>query len=272
VWAGYGINNIPRQEPASAQLVQQGTGGHGRLTLENTSAAEAIPRSLRLPGLTGAPVRMTVSGNDVTLVHELDDRNFTVNMTVSGDRMSGIVVGTQPTVQLVLERVKPPVPPAPKAMAPPPPVPAPEPPVVVAPPPPAPAPAPAVATPAPAERPAPGTFSTVADLKTVYFDFDRAEIRPSDAQILDGNAQWLQSNREAQVIVEGHADERGTSEYNVALGERRARAARDYLVSRGVEAGRITVLSYGEDRPACTQHTEACWAQNRRAEFRGKPQ
>jgi peptidoglycan-associated lipoprotein len=271
VWSGYGINNIQRQEPASAQLIQQGMSGHGRLTLENTSAAESIPRSLRLPGLTGAPVRVTVSGNDVTLAHELDDRNFTVNMTASGDRMTGVVQDTHPPVQLVLERVKPPAPPAPKAMAPPPPpAPAPAPPAVVAPPPPASA--PPVAMPAPAERPAPGTFSSMTDLRPVYFDFDRSDIRTSDAQTLDGNAQWLQSNRTAQVIVEGHADERGTSEYNIALGERRARAVRDYLISRGVEAGRITVLSYGEDRPACTLHTEACWTQNRRVEFRGKAQ
>jgi peptidoglycan-associated lipoprotein len=241
------------------------------MTFENTSAAEAIPRSLRLPGLTGAPVRLAVSGNDVTIFHELDDRNFTIHMRVSGDRMRGTVDGTQPTVQLVLERVKPPVPP-PQAMAPaPPPAPAPAPaPVVTVPPPP---PAPPVAMPAPTERPAPGTFSGVTDLRPVYFDFDRAEIRASDAQILDGNAQWLQANRTVVVIVEGHADERGTSEYNLALAERRARAVRDYLISRGVEAGRLSVLSYGENRPTCTQHAEACWATNRRVEFRsGKPQ
>lgn len=273
VWSGYGINSIQRQEPATAQLIQQGASGHGRLTLENTSGAESIPRSLRFPGLTGAPVRLTVSGNDVTLAHEIDDRSFTVNMTVSGDRMTGTVRDTQPAVQLVLERVKPPVPPAPQAIAPPPPPPAPvpaPPPVVAAPPPSAPA--PPIAMPTPAERPAPGTFSAVTDLRPVYFDFDRSDIRTSDAQTLDSNARWLQSNRTAQVIVEGHADERGTTEYNLALGERRARATRDYLISRGVEADRITVLSYGEDRPVCTQHTEACWAQNRRAEFRGKPQ
>lgn len=273
VWSGYGINSIQRQEPATAQLIQQGASGHGRLTLENTSGAESIPRSLRFPGLTGAPVRLTVSGNDVTLAHEIDDRSFTVNMTVSGDRMTGTVRDTQPAVQLVLERVKPPVPPAPQAIAPPPPppAPAPAPPPVVAAPPPS-TPAPPIAMPTPAERPAPGTFSAVTDLRPVYFDFDRSDIRTSDAQTLDSNARWLQSNRTAQVIVEGHADERGTTEYNLALGERRARAARDYLISRGVEADRITVLSYGEDRPVCTQHTETCWAQNRRAEFRGKPQ
>ena len=115
-------------------------------------------------------------------------------------------------------------------------------------------------------------FAVDANVKVVYFDFDRYDLRAADARTLDGNAEYLKAHPSLLVIVEGHADERGTNEYNVALGERRARAARDYLVSRGVEAGRITVLSYGEDRPACTQHTEACWAQNRRAEFRGKAQ
>ena len=270
-WTGYGINNISRQEPATAQLVQEGANGHGRLTLENTSAAESIPRGLRLPGLTGAPVYLTVAGSEVRMVHELDDRYFTVYMKVDGDRMTGSVEGAEPPVQLVLERVKPPVAAAPKAMAPPPPpapAPAPPPPAVVETPPPAP---PVVVAAAP-ERPAPATFTTTAELRTVHFDFDRSDIRANDGKVLDGNAEWMQANRTAHVMVEGHADERGTTEYNLALGERRARAARDYLISRGVEAGRITVLSYGEDRPACTQHTEKCWTENRRVEFRSKAQ
>jgi len=122
------------------------------------------------------------------------------------------------------------------------------------------------------ERPAPQSFTTTAELRTIHFDFDRSDVRPGDMKVLDGNADWMQANRAASVMVEGHADERGTTEYNLALGERRARAARDYLISRGVEAGRITVLSYGEDHPACKEHKEACWAQNRRVEFRSKAQ
>ena len=110
----------------------------------------------------------------------------------------------------------------------------------------------------------------VPELKAVHFDFDRFDIRPGDARILDANAQWLKSNREAEVLIEGHCDERGTSEYNLALGERRARTTRDYLISQGVEAARITTISYGEDRPACTEHTEACWTENRRVEFKAK--
>ncbi len=271
VWSGYGINNIARQEPATAQLVQEGATGHGRLTLENTAASESVPRSLRFPGLTGAPVRLVVSGNDVLLMHELDDRNFSVHMKVDGDRMTGTLDGAQPPVQLVLERVKPPVPPAAKAMAPPPPpAPAAPAPVVVQPAPPAPV--EPVAMPQAPERPAPQSFTTTAELRTIHFDFDRSELRAGEAKVLDGNAEWMQANRSAHVMVEGHADERGTTEYNLALGERRARAARDYLVSRGVEAGRITVLSYGEDHPVCKEHTDACWAENRRVDFRSKAQ
>ncbi|MBI3457958.1 MAG: OmpA family protein [Candidatus Rokubacteria bacterium] len=83
----------------------------------------------------------------------------------------------------------------------------------------------------------------------------------------EDNATWLKANPNALLLIEGHADERGTNEYNLALGERRAKATRDFLVSLGVEAGRMTVISYGEERPTCTERTEACWAQNRRAHF-----
>jgi peptidoglycan-associated lipoprotein len=266
-WSGYGINHISRQEPAMAQFAQDGPTGHGRLTLENTAASESVPRVLRLPGLTGAPVRLTVAGSEVMMVHEVDDSTFTVFMTVDGDRMTGTLEAAEPPVQLVLERVKPPAPPAPKAMAPPPPPPTPAPPAVVEAPP-----APPVVVAAAPERPAPSTFTTTTELRAVYFDFDKSDIRPGDTKTLDGDAEWMQANRTAHVMVEGHADERGTTEYNLALGERRARAARDYLVSRGVDAARITVLSYGEDHPVCTQHGESCWSQNRRVEFRSKPQ
>ena len=76
-----------------------------------------------------------------------------------------------------------------------------------------------------------------------------------------------EDNQSALLLIEGHADERGTNEYNLALGERRAKATRDYLVSVGIDAGRITVISYGEERPTCTEKAEACWAKNRRAHF-----
>ena len=102
---------------------------------------------------------------------------------------------------------------------------------------------------------------------TSYFDFDRYDVRAGDKGTLDENAKWLKTNQSALLLIEGHADERGTNEYNLALGERRAKATRDYLVSVGIDAGRITVISYGEERPICTEKTDACWAKNRRAHF-----
>ena len=115
--------------------------------------------------------------------------------------------------------------------------------------------------------PSPKEFVESAALRDVYFDFDRYDVRAGDKGTLDENAKWLKSNQSALLLIEGHADERGTNEYNLALGERRAKATRDYLVSVGVEAGRITVISYGEERPTCTEKAEGCWTKNRRAHF-----
>jgi peptidoglycan-associated lipoprotein len=136
----------------------------------------------------------------------------------------------------------------------------------------------ATATPTPAPAPAPTTrpavkgFEAVPELQDVYFDFDKYDIRPADTRILDANAAWLKSNPNHLVLIEGHADERGTNEYNLALGERRAKSTMNYLVSQGVQANRITIISYGEERPTCTEHTEACWAKNRRSHFLVKSQ
>lgn len=117
------------------------------------------------------------------------------------------------------------------------------------------------------ERPAPSEFVARDALRDIYFDFDRYDIRTDDARILDANAAWLRANPGALVLIEGHCDERGTDAYNLALGDRRARSAMNYLVSRGVRAARITIISYGEERPVCRQHNEGCWAKNRRAHF-----
>ena len=136
---------------------------------------------------------------------------------------------------------------------------------------PAPAPAPAPATAAPTARPAPAEFAAIADLKDINFDFDKYDIRPGDAKTLDSNAGWLKSNPNHLVLIEGHCDERGTNEYNLALGERRAKSTMNYLVSQGVQASRITIISYGEERPVCSEKTEECWAKNRRAHFLVKP-
>jgi peptidoglycan-associated lipoprotein len=115
--------------------------------------------------------------------------------------------------------------------------------------------------------PSPKEFVESAALRDIFFDFDKYDVRPADKGTLDENAKWLKSNQSALLLIEGHTDERGTNEYNLALGERRAKATRDYLVSLGIDGGRITVISYGEERPNCTDKTEACWAKNRRAHF-----
>jgi peptidoglycan-associated lipoprotein len=126
-------------------------------------------------------------------------------------------------------------------------------------------------TTAPGARPSPREFAAVAALRDIFFDFDKYDIRPNDARTLDANATWLKSNPDHLVLIEGHCDERGTNEYNLALGERRAKSAMNYLVSQGVQASRITIISYGEERPACTERTEECWSRNRRAHFLVKP-
>ncbi|PYN95794.1 MAG: peptidoglycan-associated lipoprotein Pal [Candidatus Rokuibacteriota bacterium] len=111
----------------------------------------------------------------------------------------------------------------------------------------------------------------MADLRDIFFDFNKYDIRPNEAKTLDANAAWLKSHENMLVLVEGHCDERGTNEYNLALGERRAKATMNYLVAQGVQANRITIISYGEERPVCSEHTEACWAKNRRGHFLVKP-
>ncbi len=120
-------------------------------------------------------------------------------------------------------------------------------------------------------RPAIRDFAADSNLGDIFFDFDKYDIRQTDTRTLDGNAQWLKSNPNHLVLIEGHCDERGTNEYNLALGERRAKSTMNYLVSQGVQANRITVISYGEERPSCTEKTEQCWAKNRRAHFLVKP-
>ena len=149
-------------------------------------------------------------------------------------------------------------PPAPTpAVAPAPAEPVSPPPVVAAPPPPAPTPS----------RQAPAEFRSSPDLRDIFFDFDKYAIGPEAARTLDANVDWLKSNTTTLVLIEGHCDERGTNAYNLALGERRAKATHDYLVKRGVAATRITTISYGEERPVCSEQNEACWSRNRRAHF-----
>ena len=104
-------------------------------------------------------------------------------------------------------------------------------------------------------------------LHTVYFAFDQYEIKDDQVPTLQANAAWLKAHAQYKVVVEGHADERDTIEYNLALGERRAKAVLDYLVDLGVPASRLRKISYGEERPVDLGHDETAWAKNRRAEF-----
>jgi peptidoglycan-associated lipoprotein len=104
-------------------------------------------------------------------------------------------------------------------------------------------------------------------LKDVLFEFDSYDLRGNARDILKGNADWLKSNPSARIEVEGHCDERGTSEYNLALGAKRSQVAKDYLVNLGISPDRISTISYGEEIPVCTEASENCWRQNRRARF-----
>jgi peptidoglycan-associated lipoprotein len=142
---------------------------------------------------------------------------------------------------------------------------------VEAPPEPPPAPPAQTETPAPPPPPSQPETSpaplTQSALLPVFFDLDSDALGGTSRATLDANAKLLRDNPTAQVTIEGHCDERGTVEYNLALGERRAQAARDYLVNAGIDAARIQVISYGKERPFDTGHTESAWAQNRRAHF-----
>jgi len=105
-------------------------------------------------------------------------------------------------------------------------------------------------------------------LKPVYFDYDKASIRPEYQPVLEKISKWLIKNSQRQLLIEGHCDERGTDEYNLALGERRALAVRRYLIALGISSDRLHTISYGEEKPAVAGSTEAAWAKNRRCEFK----
>jgi peptidoglycan-associated lipoprotein len=156
------------------------------------------------------------------------------------------------------------------AAAPPPP-----PPAAPAPPPPPPPPPP----PAPAPKPAPLTEEQIFAQKSldqlnaerplgdVFFDYDQSTIRDDARPLLQKNADWLKRWTSTQITVEGHCDSRGSAEYNLALGTRRAEAVKAYLESLGVPSTRVTVVSKGKEQPACSEESESCWQQNRRGHF-----
>ncbi len=107
-------------------------------------------------------------------------------------------------------------------------------------------------------------------LDDVYFDFDRFSLRSDAKTTLEADALKLKSSSGMTVVVEGHCDERGTLAYNLVLGERRAQAVRQYLQDLGIPPSQIEIISYGKERPFCTEHQEACWRQNRRGHFAAK--
>ena len=112
-----------------------------------------------------------------------------------------------------------------------------------------------------------GAEGDTGPLRDIHFDYDSFELDEVARQTLQENAQWLKDNPNARVEIEGHCDDRGTVEYNLALGAKRAAAAKNYLVALGIGRDRITTISYGEELPLCTEPTEDCWARNRRDHF-----
>ena len=124
--------------------------------------------------------------------------------------------------------------------------------------------------PAPKPEPAPAPVSKAPGVvmqEDIYFEFDKATLTPSAQDNLLRKAEWLRENPDVTVTIEGHCDARGTNEYNLALGDRRAESAKAFLVDLGIAVSRITTISYGEERPVCTQQDEECWAKNRRDNF-----
>jgi len=123
------------------------------------------------------------------------------------------------------------------------------------------------AEPAPAPAPVAYKAPGVIMQEDIYFDFDKATLTPSAQDNLLRKAEWLRENSDVTVTIEGHCDARGTNEYNLALGDRRAESAKSFLVDLGIAASRVTTISYGEERPVCTQQDEECWTKNRRDNF-----
>jgi peptidoglycan-associated lipoprotein len=123
--------------------------------------------------------------------------------------------------------------------------------------------APEAKAPMPVAKAAPAEVA----LKDINFDFDKYNIRANDAEILKQNYSWMQANPRKNIKIEGNCDERGTSQYNLVLGQKRADGAKNFLVNLGAVGKSIGTVSYGKEKPLCAEHNEACWAKNRRAHF-----
>ncbi len=108
-------------------------------------------------------------------------------------------------------------------------------------------------------------FKEVTDMfEDIYFNYDEYVLQPEGKAILENVSNWMLKNKNTVISLEGHCDERGTNEYNLALGDKRAKSARDYLIALGIPSERLQTISYGEEKPVCTERTESCWAKNRR--------
>jgi peptidoglycan-associated lipoprotein len=286
-WIGTGLFNSPREDAITLDLRQPGKAGYGRLVFEGTTAAESVPWDVRREGLAGIRVGTRISGSGLRVKHEMGGRFFAANFTMlDEDRMVGEVEGA-PNVRMLLTRAghkdtpqaqATPTPSGPSVAAKPEPLakiePAPElneakepDPVQIAKVMPSEEPQSDEQT---TERPRVDEFISVPELKTVYFDFDKATVRPDAADMLGANAEWLLENTDTLVLIEGYCDERGTTEYNQALGDRRAQSVKESLEASGVDPDRMTTISYGKERPVCTENTEDCHRQNRHVEFRVK--
>lgn len=114
------------------------------------------------------------------------------------------------------------------------------------------------------------TKPSAKKLQSIYFDFDKYNVRPDQQGTMKNNASVLQSNASQKIVIEGNCDERGSKEYNIALGDRRAKSAKSYLTNLGISGDRINTISYGKEKPVCTAHNESCWQQNRRDDFKNQ--
>jgi peptidoglycan-associated lipoprotein len=117
------------------------------------------------------------------------------------------------------------------------------------------------------ERPKEAAAKGAAGLQPIYFDFDRSFVRDDGKPVMKANAEWLKANPKVKIRIEGNCDERGTIEYNQALGQRRAAATKKYLTDLGISANRINLISFGKEKPICRESTEECWQKNRRADL-----
>src|SRR2546422_6022525 len=276
-WVGTGLFNAVRQENLILEVAQRGDAGYGRMVIDGAAAAESVPWQVRQQGLGGIRVFATISGSKVKLTHERDDRIFSADLTVMGDQMVGRVNGRD--VRLLLARQSQPQNLAPQAAQA---VPQMPPQIPVASEPVTPQPELAALAPQPqesadkpqsgdpAQRPRSEDFVAVPELKPVYFDFDKSALRPDAVDALTNNTTWLKENADTLVLIEGNCDERGTAEYNLALGDRRGKSAPDYLQGTRIAEDRPSAARLRQGRPAGAQKHPEYKEMNHRADFRVK--